>query len=166
MQLQYAHWFFLFYKVRSPTPWMFYFSGLSAMPDLRSLSRVPLRSWGSFWLFDSVVFIGGFNVVGDVDFAFHARYPWGSVLFNSVFSSLVSRSPISFNCNVMRQSCLFFSLCEGAPKFLEGILRYCEEMSWEVFYLPSIISVLWLGRYWRVVFTSLWKAFFSSRLYS
>ena len=88
MQLQYAHWFFLFYKVRSPTPWMFYFSGLSAMPDLRSLSIVPLRSWGSFWLFDSVVFIGGFNVVGDVDFDFHARYTWGSVLFNSVFHLL------------------------------------------------------------------------------
>ena len=138
----------------------------SAMPDLVSLSRVPLHSWGSFQLFDSVVFIGGCNGVGDVDFAFHAYYPWGSVPLQSDFLSLVAGSSRSFYCDVLRHSCLFFPPCEGAPKFSWRILCNCEAISWEVFSLLSILVVMWWVRCWWVVFPSLWQAFFSIRLSS
>ena len=35
-----------------------------------------------------------------------------------------------------------YTLCEGDPKFSEGLLCNCEAMTWEVFSLPYIIAVL------------------------
>ena len=62
-QLEFSRCFF-FDKVHSPTPWIFYFSGLSAVSDLDIISRVTIRSWGSFWLFNvSDIFVGGFEMV-------------------------------------------------------------------------------------------------------
>ena len=40
---------FLFFKVRSPTPWIFTPAGFSAVSDMENLSKDPLCSIGSHW---------------------------------------------------------------------------------------------------------------------
>ena len=55
---------FSFYRVHSPKPWIFNFSGFSAVFVLYNLSGAPLRSWGSFRMFHIYgVFRGGSEVV-------------------------------------------------------------------------------------------------------
>ena len=113
----------------------------SAMPDLVSLSRVPLHSWGSFQLFDSVVFVGGFNGVGDVDFAFHARYPWGSVRLQSDFLSLVAGYSRSFYCDVLRHSCLFFPCAKGLQSSRGGYFAIAKQYHGK--YSPYFLLLLY-----------------------
>ena len=40
---------FYFYKLHSPTAWIFAISGFSAMSYMDNFSRDPIRSWGSHW---------------------------------------------------------------------------------------------------------------------
>ena len=112
---------FLFYKVSCPTPWI-----------IRTIPRTPLQSWG-FYLMVYVfnVLRGGYEVAGEIDCAFHAIRPWGSVPIFLGFLSLVAGCYISFNRSVLvaklLNSCPSHYLCKEVTKFSEWLLRNCKQ---------------------------------------
>ena len=80
---------FIFYKVRSPTPWIFAFSGFSEVSILYNLSRAPLHSWVSFQLFHIYNIPKWYH---ELEGSFHITWYLGSVpIFLEVYLVLMGR---------------------------------------------------------------------------
>ena len=143
---------FRFYKVHSPKPWIFNFSGFSAVFVLNNLSRTPLNFWGFFRLFRlSKVFRGRSKVFW---------WNWGIFLLNLVLSirsdilgglPLVSLLPRTFSRYWMAE----FSWVRLGPvvpfwkglRSFGGTISKLRATSLEVFSLPSGIVFPWQIRY-------------------
>ena len=109
------------------TPWIFYFSGFSAVSDMDNHSRDPLRSWGSFSLLMSLTFLEealkwSENFLRRSGQAFHMKY--------LVFYSLFSGSAIY---SLILRWYLWYIICtkvlpnsRGFTKLSEGLLRDFE----------------------------------------
>ena len=114
------------------TPWIFAFSGLSAVSDLGSLSRSPLRYQGSFLFLNVSDVSEGFpKLSGETCGHLRAIWlDWSTDIFSAV-TYIFTGFIWYFNCAILAvvlfDSCLLFPWVKGAPKFLKGLLRVCEK---------------------------------------
>ena len=152
-----------FCKVHSPTPWVFYFAGFSAMSDLGSLSRAILRSWGSFrWFNVYDIFGGGSEMVCWACDHFGASwFAWSTDLIGGLRS--LRRVAVFLAALVWGRSWGILvhccSLCEGGSENVGGTASRLHAMSREVFSLTSILVVTWQRRSCGFLFPSLWWGF-------
>ena len=127
---------FWFYKVYSPTPWIFSFSGFSPVSILENLLRALLCSWWSFWLFRVLTFSeGDLKWSGELEGAFYATWYWWSILILLVVyllspGFLVHSSAIGWHCSCGIILVPWFPYDKGAPKFSEGLIRDFEWFTW------------------------------------
>ena len=136
--------FFLFYKVRRPTPWPF-----------RKILRGTFRSWGFQFEFLGLKFSEEAPKFSSKLMSISARYDGFLLPIFLVFSTHIFRlliiPPLFSGGGIVIFSSLVY-LCDSGSDVIVGTTLQLQAMSQEVFSLSSFFIIMWRRSYQRDLF--------------
>ena len=125
VRLTYAHWFYLSFTMFSTTLWILACASFSAVPDMVSFWRSPLRSKGSLWWSNvSNIFGRGSELAGNV----LTISAWsGSYVLSSLFGGLCYFLQVANHLTARLAAFSRDLACPLVPGFLGGSQIYWKD---------------------------------------